>query len=393
MFRIMLFLSVLVWLSVPHSAAAQSTKPVLAAQSDAEKQELEKLSSERQSASENLEKVDKQVGHLEQELVAMLALMTLGAAFFVGSVIVGEYRIRQGVRELENLAQEVKQRFPMLARMEEQVRHVLDKLEDMFGAEEWEEDRYARLSLAKRQDVLTVEPLIALEFTGPTTVAQLRGMANFYSSKFTAEKLPYDLDRALYYALLASQRGKGKFQFKYLNDLGLIYMDLGDRDREFLKDAKESFLQSKQNHPDQQRCYYNLGTMYVNEAVVCLSEGKNVPAKALLMKARDELTSALTHNNWESGPSPNLTSAIHYNLACCLCRLAEDVAPVQGPSDAYTEVVAHLQSASKQRQTKTATLDHDLDSAEGDLRALKKNHFYAASIKAIRADFEKAWEG
>jgi tetratricopeptide (TPR) repeat protein len=291
------------------------------------------------------------------------------------------------------LAQEVKQRFPMLARMEEQVRHVLDKLEDMFGAEEWEEDRYARLSLAKRQDVLTVEPLIALEFTGPTTVAQLRGMANFYSSKFTAEKLPYDLDRALYYALLASQRGKGKFQFKYLNDLGLIYMDLGDRDREFLKDAKESFLQSKQNHPDQQRCYYNLGTMYVNEAVAELKQGRKEPAKTLLNKACEELITTLSYENWESGPSPELTSVVRYNLACCLCRLAEDAAPPQGQSDRLDEVVSYLQSVSKYKQTKPATLYDDLDLADGDLHTLQCNRFYEPAVKAIRAAFEKTWNG
>jgi hypothetical protein len=207
MLRFLSFVSFMVWLSVPHPAAAQSNNPAPSSQSDAAAKEIETLSRERQNTSEHLEKVDMQVGHLEQELMLMLGILTLGAAFFVGSVIVGvivgEYRVRQAVRELNNEAEEAKQRFPKLAGMEEQARRALEELEVMFGAEEWLEDRYARLEIVRRQRILTVEHLIALEFTGPATAPQLRGMANFYSSKYTAEKLPSDLDRALYYTLLA----------------------------------------------------------------------------------------------------------------------------------------------------------------------------------------------
>jgi tetratricopeptide (TPR) repeat protein len=391
MLRFLSIVSFMVWLSVPHAAAAQAKNPAPSPQPDAAAQEIAALSRERQNTNEQLEKVDKQVGHLEQELVLMLAILTLGGAFFVGSVIVGEYRVRQAVRELKSDAKEAKQKFPMLAGMEKQARHALEELEVMFGAEEWLEDRYARLEIVRRQRILTVEHLIALEFTGPATAPQLRGMANFYSSKYTAEKLPSDLDRALYYALLASERGKGRFQ--YLNDLGLIYLDLGDRNPDFLKEAKESFLQSKQKNPDQQRCYYNLGTMYVNEAVAELKQGRKEPAKTLLNKACEELITTLSYENWESGPSPELTSVVRYNLACCLCRLAEDAAPPQGQSDRLDEVVSYLQSVSKYKQTKPATLYDDLDLADGDLHTLQCNRFYEPAVKAIRAAFEKTWNG
>lgn len=392
MLRFLSFLSFMVWLSVAHPAAAQSNNPAPSAQSEAATQEIQALSRERQNTSEHLEKVDKQVAHLEQELMLMLGIVTLGAAFFVGSLIVGEYRVGQAVRELKKEAEEAKQRFPKLAGMEEQARRAREELEVMFGAGEWLEDRYAHLEILLRQRILTVEHLIALEFTGPATARQLRGMANFYSSKYhTAEKLPSDLDRALYYASLASQRGKGKFQ--YLNDLGLIYLDFGDRDPAFLKDAKEFFLQSKEKNPDQQRCYYNLGTMYVNEAVENLKQGRKGPAKTLLNEAREELTTALSHKNWESEPIPELASVVHYNLACCLCRLAEDAVSPQGQSDRFDEVVLHLQPVAKYKKTKPTTLYHDLDSADGDLHALECNRFYEPTIKAIRASFEKAWDG
>jgi cell division protein FtsL len=192
---------------------------------------------QEEQLADHLSSTDKEIAHLEQSVVIMLGFTALTLAILFGSIAFGEYRINRAVEDLQNRAEEVKLRFPRLAEMEDQARRALGELEDMFSEEEWLSDRYAELEIGRRQHILTVEHLIALEFAGPSTPPQLRGMANFYFSKFTTERLASDLDRALYYALLASSRGGEKFQYK--NDLGPIYMDLADRDPKYRIQARK----------------------------------------------------------------------------------------------------------------------------------------------------------
>jgi hypothetical protein len=366
-----------------------STPCFLTAQSDhTSRAQVDALERELQTSREQLDTLEKQETHLEQSVVIMLTAVGIAAAVIIGTLIFGEYRINQAVNELKSRADEAKLRFPMLAGMESQARRALKELEMMFGAAEWQEDRYGNLDIERRQRILTVEHLIALEFTGPATAPQLRGMANFYASKFTFENLPSDLDRALYYGLLAVTRGKDGFQ--YLNDLGLIYIDLAARDHMYLALAKESFQHSKQKTPSQQRCYYNLGTMYINEAVALLKEGEVGKGRDLLIKACAELRTALGHKNWEKTVSPELTSVIHYNLACSLCRLAQGAAPSEGQSTELDEVVAELELASAYKQTKPTTFDRDLKN--GDLQGLHRNRFYAQKVDGLTARFKKMWE-
>ncbi len=347
----------------------------------------ENVQGEVQKITEHLESTDKLIGHLEQSVAIMLGVATLVIAILFGSIVFGEYRISQAVKDLISRAEEVKRRFPRLADMEEQAREALAELEVMFDAEEWLDDRYANLEIKRRQHILSVEHLIALDFVGPATAPQLRGMANFYESKYTAEHLQSDIDRALYYALMAADRGK--FRFQFWNDLGLIYMDLSSRDASFLEKAVEALIRSKSQNQNQQRCYYNLGIIYFQKAIERSKAGDHAAERSLFESSRDEFEMALKHTNcWELAESKELNSLVHYNLACCLCRLA---VPAQGQTPELDEAVKHLREASKYDQTKAPTWNHDIDDSDGDLAALKANSFYRQAVTELRANFELAW--
>lgn len=353
-------------------------------------QKAESLQRQEEKLSEKVEAADKEITHLEQGVMIMLGFSALLLALLFGSFILGEYRINQSVKDLQSRAEEVKKRFPLLDGIEEQARSVLSFTKDIFSEDEWVEDRYKSLDIELRQRILTVEYLIALEFAGLATAPQLRGMANLYFSKYSAEKLECDLDRALYYAGLAAKRGSDAFQYK--NDLGFIYMDLAIRDSKFWSLAEKSLLESKKKKPAQQRCYYNLGIIYADQADNFLKAGDTEEAKELFTKACKELRTALQQKDWETKPNLNLTSAVHYNLACFLCRLASLIEHHQGPSATLDEAVVHLKSASKIKQTKLSTLESDFKTDSGDLAALAQNNHYAHQVQEIHDAFQRLWE-
>ena len=218
--------------------------------------------------NEKLETLDQRTTHLEQSVVIMLGVAALVVAVLFGTTFFGEKRLLETINAVEKRAEkattgveqradEIKTRFPMLAALEVQAQSGLLAIESMFGPEDWFEDRYTNLEIGERQQILTVEPLIALEFAGRTTAPQLRGMANFYYSKFKVDNLASDLDRAHYYAKLALDRGNDKFQ--YLNDYALILDELSNRNPKYIRDANDTWARSLRREPAQQRCYHNLG--------------------------------------------------------------------------------------------------------------------------------------
>lgn len=173
--------------------------------------------------------------------------------------------------------------------------------------------------------------------------------------------------------------------------MGLIFIDLADRNSEYLEDAKECFRESSGKNAAHQRCYYNLGTIYIGEAVILLQKGEIGKGRDQLHSALNEFRTALKYKNWEKEPSAELTSAVHYNLACCLCRLASGMAPAQGRSIEFDEVISHLEIAASYEQTKPATLINDLHSPTGDLQGLHENRFYTDKVESIGAQFQKHW--
>jgi hypothetical protein len=342
-----------------------------------------------EKTQEHLETLDKLVTHLEQSVVIMLGVAALVITLIFGTTIIGEIRVIQAIKKLDSEAVEVKERFPKLSAMETQARIALKNIEVTFGiegADTWLEDRYASLGIVERQRILTVEHLIALEFTGRSTPSQLRGMSNFYYSKFKFERLASDLDRSLYYAHLASDRGNEAFQ--YLNDLGFLYMELMEKDKRYREDAMRALLLSKGKHSKQQRCYYNIATLLFDEAIAKKAAGDAPSFYKMMSEIRQLLYTALLHPKWEIQASPELASLIHYNLACCLCGIVEQYLPLNTQHPLLDEALEHLQAASEFKQTKAETLVRDLDKQCGDLKALADNAFYAKRMHALRTAVE-----
>jgi hypothetical protein len=340
--------------------------------------------------NDHLDRIDKQASHLEQEVLMMLGLGGLIIAVLFGSIIFGEYRIKKAVSETEDQLREVRQRFPKLAEIETELGDVTIELESEFESSEWTDDRYTKLAIESRQHILTIEHLIPFGLEGSATPALFRGFANFYFSKFAVERVAADLDRALYYALRAKRRGNGGFQ--YLNDLGLIYMEFANRDAAYWSDAEACLLESKRRNRQQQRCFYNLGLIYFDLGVYQLSHSDRDKGRNLLIQARDQWMSGLKNTDWEMTPIPGLTSLIHYNLACVLCRLAEiDHATPQKLHIALDEVIEHLNQAAGYRKTKLSTLEHDLTAANGDLAALGASPQHQHEIGKIRSRLERVW--
>ena len=340
--------------------------------------------------NDHLDRVDKEASHLEQEVLMMLGLGGLIIAVLFGSIIFGEYRIRKAVSETEDQLREVRQRFPRFAEIEGELEKVTSELESKFESSEWTDDRYEKLEIESRQHILTVEHLVPFGLEGSVTPALLRGFANFYFSKFAVETVAADLDRALYYALRAKRRGNSGFQ--YLNDLGLIYMELANRNAAYWTHAEECFLDSKRRNRQQQRCFYNLGLIYFDLGLQELKNANQEKGRNLLIRARDEWLNGLKNTHWELTPIPGLASLIHYNLACVLCRLTQvDRATSQRLHAVLDEAMEHLKQAAAFSNTKPSTLDHDLTAMDGDLAALRADSRYQHEISKIRDRLELAW--
>jgi hypothetical protein len=353
-------------------------------------QHADALQAQAEKTSEKLAATDRDVTHLEQSIVILIGFSALAVTVFIATVIFSEFRLTRSAKDLESRAEEVKKRYPMLDGMEKLASSALKEIEVIFAEDEWMEDRYGDLEIRRRQHIFTVEHLIASGFAGPTTAPQLRGMANFYFSKYNAEHLEYDLDRALYYALLAEE--KGNFAFQYKNDLGFIYMDLGKRDPKYTALAVKAFQDSRRSRPSQQRCYYNLAVIGYDAAMQDLKTHQMQEAREKLEASAQELRIALTHENWEFRHNKKLISAIHYNLACFLSRLASLSGVEHGNAPLYDESLHHLEMAANEKQTKPSTVEFDLQDQEGDLHALRANPAYEARVLAISAKFMRMWQ-
>ena len=114
-------------------------------------------------------------------------------------------------------------------------------------------------------------------------------MGRFYFGKYQLEKLDADLDRALYYSLLAVDRGNN--HFPYLNDLGRLYGALGQKDK-----AIAELQESKKKERKQQRCYYNFPSSISSRP--CPRERK---AKGPNAKGCSTSCGRKSRSHWEAG--------------------------------------------------------------------------------------------
>jgi hypothetical protein len=371
--------------------AAVANHPPLHAQTTTEK-EMQELANERDRTHEDLDHADKMASHLEQTVIALIAAYGIVFGLLAVTTVFGARRINQAKMDLEKEANEVRERFPVLTVMETQARKATRAIESAFGpavAEDWLEDQYARLSPETRQTIITVEPLIALEFTGRSKPQQLRNLANFYYFKYKADKLSADLERSLYYALLAVE--KGERHFRFLNNLGFIYMELAEKEPEYREYAIETFNESISQNPAQQRCYYNLSIIFFGQAAKKKTQGANKEYFELLDRIKKLLSTALDQKNWETKPSSELKSLVHYNMACCLCRIYETnpTAKDDGSAPLLDDAMKHFEIASKARLLRLDNVIKDLAGPDGDLYPLQRGTHYSEALDTARSNVER----
>jgi hypothetical protein len=356
------------------------------AETDQKSQETDKKIEE---TSKKTDTTEKEITHLEQEMMIMLGVSTLVIAILLGSIVFGEYRISQAVSDLRKRAEEEEKRFPRYAELEKRIGALGKEIEELFHDDNWNDGLYVGLDVPLRQNILSADPLIALEFAGSASARQFRGMANFYFSKYSTEKITADLDRALYYALRADVRGDYKFQYK--NDLGLIYLELAESRPAFFNKAEETFKDSKRKRPGQKRCYYDLGYLYIAKAIIERARHDVQAETAFLNQAKTELEIGLVQKDWETAPNSSLATVLNYNYACVLSRLAmiNNIDATQ-KSATYDEVVRQLKIVSGYAEIKIQTLEGDLNQ-DGDFYELSQSPVYKNDLSTIHTGFTDAW--
>lgn len=356
------------------------------AETDQKTQETDKRIEE---TSKKTDTTEKEITHLEQEMMIMLGVSTMVIAILLGSIVFGEYRINQAVSDLRKRAEEEEKRFPRYAELEKRIAGLGKEIEELFRDDNWNDGLYVGLEAPLRQNILSADPLIALEFAGTASARQFRGMANFYFSKYSTEKTAADLDRALYYALKADVRGDYKFQYK--NDLGLIYLELAESHPAFFNKAEEAFKDSKRKRPGQKRCYYDLGYLYIAKAIIERARQDVQAETAFLNQAKTELEIGLVQKDWETAPNSSLATVLNYNYACVLSRLAMiNHIDASKRSATYDEVVRQLKIVSGYAEIKIQTLEGDLNQ-DGDFYDLSQSPVYKNDLGAIHTGFTDAW--
>ncbi|MGH9851888.1 MAG: hypothetical protein ACREBD_18785, partial [Blastocatellia bacterium] len=118
-------------------------------------------------------------------------------------------RAETAVMKIEELALDVRGRYPMFHRAEQARREAFQSLWPLIENGDWRERLYEQLGVQQRQRLLSVENFIGLEFleSGGNIAGDLRLMGNFYASKYVSEGRTnsFDLDRAQYYLELARE--------------------------------------------------------------------------------------------------------------------------------------------------------------------------------------------
>lgn len=244
----------------------------------------------------------------------------------------------------EEMANEVKARYPVFADTEERRAEAYENLTRMLAATssvndpdegfDWRRFGYGTKSLAERQEILSFERLVPYEIASQhepkeVFVRQVRHLARFYWSKFVHEQgcgFGYfgDLERAEY-LLNLTKRKVGSKVYLY-NDLGNVRLEAfrarvaalrplqsdPSVQREIedgLRGAVEAFEESIRLNPNQLRAYYNLAVLHAD----------HLPGS--LPKAIQFLEMGVKHLNWESKPVPAFTCTAWFNIGCYYGRL------------------------------------------------------------------------
>jgi uncharacterized membrane-anchored protein YhcB (DUF1043 family) len=264
----------------------------------------------------------------------------------------------------EEMAREVKARYPVFADTEERRAETYENLTRMLAATssvldpdegfDWRRFYYGTKSLVERQEILSFERLVPYEIASlhepkEIFVRQIRHLARFYWSKFVYEQgcgLGYfgDLERAEYLLNLAKRKVDNRVSL--YNDLGNVRLEafrarvsalrplqsdpsVQKEIENELQGAVEAFEESIRLNPNQLRAYYNLAVLHADHLA------------GSLPKAIELLEMGVKHPNWETKPVPAFTCTAWFNVGCYYGRLYQ----LDGKAEYPTKCVAALEKA------------------------------------------------
>jgi hypothetical protein len=167
-------------------------------------------------------------------------------------------------------------------------------------------------------------------------------LGRFYRRNFQKTRNPDELERARFYGEIAVK--KSRRRYVALNNLSAIWLD------KELGKARELAQESLDKHPKQQRALYILA--WIDD-----EEGNYA-------KAVRGLEEALKMTVWEERPD-RMDSAVHYNLACALSKLAAQ--QENGRDENLNEAVKNLKIGVAAEEALRKQFEEDLS---GDLKFL-----------------------
>lgn len=307
------------------------------------------------------EKIKEDVKDFLEWVIAIAGIFTIAQAIAAGFTAQSFTRqAERDIRELDNF----KNDYGVIAVAGQAQTQAFNLLKEQFTDGKWPDWRtklYSTMDVVKRQSVLSADRYLGFDLlllqgrvasvdgdTGSQQAATLRGLANFYASKYEFEQQLksgqwQDLERA--HHLLQSWLNSHASDFAIHNDLGLVLCNCAnhcrdtkdyDREHRFRLDARAEFDTSVRLMPLQQRAYYNLAIIAAD-----LYKPKDWPQSAPppafqtgLRQAIELCGTALRQTKWESTPNSSMETEIRYNLACflaleCYCLVRNQTAAPQ----------------------------------------------------------------
>lgn len=369
--------------------------------------------------AEEAEKIKEDVKGFLEWVIAIAGIFTIAQTIAAG--FTAQSFTRQAERDIQEL-DKFKSDYGVIAVAGQAQKQAFDTLKELFKDGKWPDWRtklYSTLDVVKRQSVLSADRYLGFDLlllqgsaaalgkdAGEQQRATLRGLANFYASKFEFESQLksaqwQDLERAhhLLQSWLNSHAGDPAIH----NDLGLVLCNCANhcRDIKDLKQALEFRIQARAEFdasarllPRQQRAYYNLAIIAAD--LHKPADWPNTPATAEfkegLRQAVELCRQALNEKLWEATPNRSMETEIRYNLACFLalelyCNVPPQTTPMPPviASSAAEPVFAELAIVSQPERGTILKRYVEADfKPEGDLGLLNR-HLNSADQARLQA--------
>jgi tetratricopeptide (TPR) repeat protein len=297
---------------------------------------------------------------------------------------------------------DIRREFPLFRNMQGAIRKIANKLQEFIPDTEYGRDIYQKIDVNDRVMIEHYERSIAaFEFFTLQPFSEdasriFTMLGSYYSRKYTRENSEYlkvantggtkpdraDISRARMY--LSRAREIAPKSISPLNELGYLEVVVtGDSEK------AAPFLEiSLALYPDQQRARYYLAIVEHIRGSEARTRGNKAEAIKHYQISVDQLTTALTLNQWQAVEEPGrYRRAIHYNRACARARLGELADDELTRTKLFREAIEDLNKTFPVGQTPDEQRKTDLGAdlvSPGDFFELANKPDLKDELEAIR---------